>query len=263
MMKKFLGLFYYEYKMSIQRVSLWVVTLLFSGLYILMGIDGAEVMDITGLAASREALFSQAGQITFSFNLFFPVVAGIAAADRAVRDRSLDVRELIRSTGISNPAYVVGKYLGVTLSLLTLGIVSVLVSSLFFVFYYHWPFIYVFYALWAAILIVGPALFFVTAFSLVCPLLMPTRLYQILFTGYWFWGNYLSREVMFTIADTLLNASGRYALVGVFGMKMAGNWSNASVSQVVLNISVLLVCAFLALFGMVWVLRISEKNGGH
>jgi hypothetical protein len=262
-MKKFLGFVYYEYKMSIQRASLWIVILLFTVFYIFMGIEGVDEMDIAGLAASREALFSQAGMIVFSFNLFFPVAAGIAAADRTVRDRSLGVRELIRSTGMSNPAYVIGKYLGVTLSLLTLAIIATLVSSLFYVFFYHWPFVYILYALWAVLLIVGPALFFVTAFSLVCPLIMPTRLYQILFTGYWFWGNYLSPNVMFTVSDTLLNASGRFALVGVFGMKMASDWPAQPISQVGLNISVLLICAALALFAMVWVLRISEKKGGH
>jgi hypothetical protein len=246
-MKKFLGFVYYEYKMSIQRASLWIVILLFTVFYIFMGIEGVDEMDIAGLAASREALFSQAGMIVFSFNLFFPVAAGIAAADRTVRDRSLGV----------------GKYLGVTLSLLTLAIIATLVSSLFYVFFYHWPFVYILYALWAVLLIVGPALFFVTAFSLVCPLIMPTRLYQILFTGYWFWGNYLSPNVMFTVSDTLLNASGRFALVGVFGMKMASDWPAQPISQVGLNISVLLICAALALFAMVWVLRISEKKGGH
>jgi hypothetical protein len=66
---------------------------------------------------------------------------------------------------------------------------------------------------------------------------------------------------MFTVSDTLLNASGRYALIGVFGMEMVGR--EVSVRQVELNILVLLTCAALALLGMVWILRISEKNGDN
>lgn len=260
-MKKFLGVFYYEYKMSIQRVGLWVITLLFSVFYIFMGIQSTQEMDVEG--TSREELLSQAGQIVFSLNLFFPVVAGIAAADRAVRDQTLEIRELIRSADLPNLVYIAGKYLGVTLSLLTLSMAVILPTSLFMAGYYHWPINFVLYSLWATILIIGPALFFVTAFSLVCPLFMPIRLYQILFTGYWFWGNFLSTNVMFTVSETLLNASGRYALVGVFGNKMAGNWSETSIFQVGLNILVLMVCAAFALVGMHWVLRIREDRGGN
>ena len=262
-MKKFFGAFCYEYKMSIQRVGLWVITFLFTVFYIFMGIQSTQEIDVEGLGASREDLLSQAGQIVFSLNLFFPVVAGIAAADRAIRDQTLDVRELIRSTGMPNPGYIAGKYLGVTLSLLTLSLAVILPSSLFMAVYYHWPLFFVLYSLWATILIIGPALFFVTAFSLVCPLFMPIRLYQILFTGYWFWGNFLSSNVMFTISETLLNASGRYALVGVFGNKMAGNWPEISVYQVGLNILLLIVCAFFALVGMHWILRFREERGGN
>ena len=179
-MKKFWGVFRYEYKMSIQRVGLWVVMLFFTVFYIILRIEAADEMALDVIGASREALFSQAGQIVFSLNIFFPVVAGIAAADRAVRDQSLGVREIIRSTGMPNPGYVLGKYLGVTLSLLTMGMAVTLFSSLFLTAYYHWPFIYVLYSLWAAILILGPALFFVTAFSLVCPPhLLSTRMHAV------------------------------------------------------------------------------------
>lgn len=258
-MKKFLGVFRYEYKMSIQRFGVWIVVLLFTAFYIFMGIDASQDIDVD--ATSQEALFSQAGQTVFSLNLFFPVVAGIVAADRAVRDRTLGVRELLRATGVPNYSYVLGKYLGVSFSLLTLGMAITLPASLFLAIYYQWPLLFVLYALWATLLIVGPALFFVTAFSLVCPLIMPTRLYQILFTGYWYWGNFLSSNVMFTVSGTLLNASGRYALIGIFGMKMADAWPEMTVNTALLNILVLFTCAALALAGMMLVLRASERKG--
>ena len=262
-MKKFFGVLRYEYKMSIQRPGLWIVTLLFSAFYVYLAIEGAQDLDVEAFSISRSALFAQAGQRVFSLNLFFPVIAGIAAADRAVRDRTLGVRELIRVTGVTDLSYVLGKYLGVTLSLLTFGMAITLSTGLFQTIYYHWSFVFMIDTFWATLVIMGPALFFVTAFSLVCPLMMPIRLYQILFTGYWYWGNFLSSDVMFTISNTLLNASGRYALIGVFDMKMAETWPETSVSQVWMNILVLFAFAALALFGMLWVLRVSEKDGGH
>ena len=262
-MKKFFGVLRYEYKMSIQRPGLWIVTLLFSAFYIYLAIAGLQHLDFDPFSISRSALFAQAGQRVFSLNLFFPVIAGIAAADRAVRDRTLGVRELIRVTGVTDLTYVLGKYLGVALSLLTFGMAITLSTGLFQAIYYHWSFVFVIDTFWATLVIMVPALFFVTAFSLVCPLLMPIRLYQILFTGYWYWGNFLSSNVMFTVSDTLLNASGRYALIGVFDMKMAESWPEISIGQVWLNILVLFAFAALALFGMLWVLRVSEKGGGH
>jgi len=62
-----------------------------------------------------------------------------------------------------------------------------------------------------------PAFAFVIAFSLACPLVMPLRVYQILFTGYWFWGNYISSEVFPTLNGTLLTAGGMHVYQGYFG----------------------------------------------
>jgi hypothetical protein len=262
-MKNFLGVIRYEYKMSTQRPGLWIVVLLFSAFYVYLAIEGANYVDVDAYSISRSALFAQAGQRVFSLNLFFPVIAGIAAADRAVRDRSLGVRELIRVTGVTDLRYALGKYLGVTLSLLTFGMAITLSTGIIQTIYYHWPLVFVVDTFWATLVLMGPALVLVTAFSLVCPLFMPIRLYQILFTGYWYWGNYLSSNVMFTVSDTLLNASGRYALIGVFDMKMAETWAEISVSQVWMNILVLFACAALALIGMLWVLRVSEKGAGR
>ncbi|MBG0785212.1 MAG: hypothetical protein H0S79_08925 [Anaerolineaceae bacterium] len=262
-MKKFFGVFRYEYKMSIQRPGLWIVVLLFAAFYVYLATEAMQIMDIEEFSVSRTALFAQAGQRIFSLNLFFPVIAGIAAADRAVRDRSLGVRELIRVSGVSDLGYILGKYLGVSFSLLTFGLAITVPTSFFQAIYYHWPLVFVVDTFWATLVLMGPALFFVTAFSLVCPLFMPIRLYQILFTGYWYWGNFLSSNVMFTVSDTLLNASGRYALIAVFDMKMAETWPETSVNQVWMNILVLFICAALALVGMLWVLRVSEKGRGH
>ena len=62
------------------------------------------------------------------------------------------------------------------------------------------------------------AYLFVGAFALACPLFMPVRVFQVLFTGYWIWGNYMSPQAIPTLSDTLLTVSGRWVARGFFGL---------------------------------------------
>ena len=139
-------------------------------------------------------LWKYAGRIVIQFNLFLPVVGGILAADRMQRDFRLGVRELQNSTPLSRPAYILGKYFGVLASLLLpvfLWVTAVAVA-LAATGYAPWAMLYAMPV--ACLAMTVPAFAFVTAFSLACPLIMPLRVYQILFTGYWFWGNFLNSE---------------------------------------------------------------------
>lgn len=257
-MKRFLGVMKYEYQMSIQRKGLLVIALLFTGFYLYMWIDlGIEAVLDEDI---HQLLFSEAGQTVFFLNLFFPVVAGISAADRAIRDYQLGVRELLRATSANNITYVLGKYFGVVLSLLTVELLIALLVSTFLVIAYQWPAVFVFYNLLAVLILSGPGLLFITAFSLICPLFMPVRVYQILFTGYWFWGNFLSPKVMFTISDTLLNASGKYALMAFFGVKIAIDSPDVPPIKAIANILVLFGCAGLALTTMLAYIGRSEQK---
>jgi hypothetical protein len=61
-----------------------------------------------------------------------------------------------------------------------------------------------------------PAYAFVTAFSVACPLVVPLRVYQVLFTGYWFWGNYLNPGFIPTLAGTWLMPCGKIVLESMF-----------------------------------------------
>jgi len=245
---KFFGLLAYEYRMSIQRRSMLIIMGIFTIFYgyLWMQMD----LDYDMAFVSREAMLSEAGQAAFFINLFFPVIAGIAAADRAVRDTKLGVREILQATELKNSTYVLGKYLGVSLSLLSMIVFIATAVSLFVVFLTEAPLAFVLYSLLAVVVLSGPAIFFVTAFSLACPLVLPVRAYQILFTGYWYWGNYLSPQVLPTVSDTLLNASGKYALMGLFGVQISVNTPLVSPMDVAANIVVLLTCAGLALMVM-------------
>jgi ABC-type glycerol-3-phosphate transport system permease component len=95
-----------------------------------------------------------------------------------------------------------------------------------------------------------PASAFVVAFSLVIPLVMPIRVYQILFTGYWFWGNYLNPDVFPTLSGTLLTPGGRYALEAFFGTFNYSDGSRYSKPEAWLNLLVLSTCVVLVLFSL-------------
>lgn len=70
-----------------------------------------------------------------------------------------------------------------------------------------------------------PGLLFVGAFSIACTAILWVPLYQFLFTGYWFWGNWLLQGPQSplyipvpTLSGTLLTPAGYYAAIGLFGV---------------------------------------------
>jgi ABC-2 type transport system permease protein len=111
------------------------------------------------------------------------------------------------------------------------------------------PVLVVWISLLAFLSIVVPAFAFITIFSLACPLVMPVRVYQVLFTGYWFWGNFLNSQFIPTIADTYLSAAGKYACRGFFnGCIWSGSPLEGSTSlDAWLNLGVLAGCILAAL----------------
>ncbi|MBN1266207.1 MAG: hypothetical protein JXA25_11980 [Anaerolineales bacterium] len=257
-MSAFFGVLRYEYRMSIQRKGLLILALLFSAFYIYLLLDSGSYTE-SALLTNRE-LLQEAGHTMFFINLFFPVFAGISAADRLVRDYRLGTREILQATGVSNVSYVAGKYLGTVFSLLSIEFVIVFLITAMMVLVMGVSAVMIAYTLYALTAISAPALFFITAFSLACPMIMPVRIYQILFTGYWFWGNYLSPTVLPTLSDTLLNASGRHALQAFFGATISAQDTPVPASDAVLNIFLLLLCAGLALSVLVVYIRRTEQR---
>jgi len=248
--KTFLGILKVEFDMSIRR---WGVMVIFGavGLFYLVSSFWPSPSDPIWNTVSFNDLWKLAGQMAFSMNVLMPVVAGIAAADRMARDGKLNIEELLRSTQLRRWPYVLGKFMGVLLSLLIPVLVTTLLTAVVLVFKGCKPIILI-YSLAAMALINIPAMAFVTAFSLACPMVIPVRVYQILFTGYWYWGNFLSPKVMPTLTDTILNAAGAYALEGFFmgGYTLVFYHLTFSAFEAVLNILVILCCAAAALIAL-------------
>jgi ABC-2 type transport system permease protein len=251
-MSKFYSLVHHEFLMSIRRPGLWIAY----GMIFLFFVVALFLPQLSGRTPEQEIilmseLWKYAGRYAIQFNLFLPVVGGILAADRMQRDFRLGVRELQTSAPLSRPAYILGKYFGVLASLLLPVFLWVLAVAAGMAVGGNAPWAMI-YALPVAFLaMIAPAFAFVTAFSLACPLIMPLRVYQILFTGYWFWGNFLTPQAFPTISETLLSAGGKFALQGYFG----GGFPSAdpgvrsyTALDATLNLVVLGLCIICALY---------------
>jgi ABC-2 type transport system permease protein len=235
---RFLGILRYEYHMTVRRWGMWVAYGLLS-LLIFLAPNPNDPEIVT-----RDMVWQYAGQTVFYFNVFMPIIGGIVAADRLHRDGHLGLRELQRSTPLSRWAYVLGKYCGTLLAVLTPIFLLILALSIGTLFINHAPLSILPAAGVAFLAMTVPAYAFVTAFSLACPLVMPLRVYQVLFTGYWFWGNFLDPEVFPTLNGTLLTPGGKFAFEGFFGGYLwAGQEATRyAVRDAVLNLIVLALC---------------------
>ena len=260
-MSQFFGVTRHEFNMSIRRPGLWISYTLLGLFYLITnltpGLDAAE--DVI----RPDEIWYEAGHIVFMFNIFMPLLAGILAADRMQRDNRTRVRELQRSTPLSTSAYIVAKYFGVLLSVLAPMFLLVLMVGTALVSRGLAPFTFLGPLLLAFLSIAVPAHAFVVAFSLTCPLVMPLRVYQVLFTGYWFWGNLMSPKAFPTISETLLNAVGQYPVQAFFGVftdsthKVEGGFTPP---EAVLNLLVLIACIAIALLAVNQYLRWQERR---
>jgi hypothetical protein len=229
--------------MSVRRLGFWLGFLIAFSPYIYSLFfpeqpEGAITSDLIRFFA---------GQTVYRLNMFLPVVAGILIADRLVRDRRLGVEDLIKSTALDRVTYILGKYFGSLLSILTPAFVLVAVLA-GYVSVYLKSFTPIPWFLMAFLTIIVPAYAFITAFSLACPMVMPLRDYQVMFTGYWIRGNFLSPKAFPTLAGTLLTPGSIFAMEGFFGTTvMLGQTSLHTPTEAVLNLIILGLCIAAAL----------------
>lgn len=248
-MTQFFGLTRHDFNMSIRRPGFWIAYALLAAFYAVSIFTPSP--DGSSDVILPDQIWSEAGHIVFMLNIFMPLLAGILAADRMQRDFRTGVRELQRSAPLSMPTYILAKYLGVLSSVLLPFFVISMVAGLSLVIKSRAPVQFLWPLLLAILSVAVPAHAFVVAFSLACPLVMPLRVYQVLFTGYWFWGNLLSPKAFPTISDTLLNAVGQYPLQAYFGMFTDSTHAvtdGFTPTEAVLNLLVLTACIAIALF---------------
>jgi ABC-2 type transport system permease protein len=72
----------------------------------------------------------------------------------------------------------------------------------------------------------------------------------VLYTGYWFWGNFLNPRAIPTLSGTLLTPGGEFAAGAFFGVGRTRMNPAHTVTEAVLNLVVLAACAALALLAL-------------
>lgn len=260
-MKQFFQITRFEFLMSIRRPGFWIAYSLLGLFYIATNIipngQGSGEMILS------ERVWEESGLIVFMFNIFMPILAGILTADRMQRDFQVGIQELQQSTPLARISYVLSKYFGsLAAVLLPVLMVVLAVGVEMIAFGFASPKILV--SLLAAFVTISvPAHAFVVAFSIACPLIIPLRVYQVLFTGYWFWGNLLSPKAFPTISDTLLNAVGQYPLQAYFGAftdPVQPGTNTYTPLMAVFNLVVLVACSAIALtFNVLYLRKQAQK----
>ena len=140
---------------------------------------------------------------------FLAVAAGLLLADRLPRDRRFKVDELLNTLPCTVSARIFGKYLGSTIATLVPMLLIYSIGTAYILVRWH-TFQELPLGLASFAAIVLPGVMFIGAFSIACTAILWVPLYQILFVGYWFWGNLLPNVGMPTLSTTILTPVGGY-----------------------------------------------------
>ena len=203
----FSGALVYEFRMQSRRRSIWIV-------FIALGLFFTQFHQPWNRPLSTPAS-SAIVYWTGIVQSFLAVAFGIVVADRLRRDRQTKVDELLNTLPGTVSARMFGKYLGSTLATLlpmcavySVGVVYILL---------RWHTIQALpLALAAFAAIALPGILFIAACSIAFPALLWVPLYQVLFVGYWFWGNLLPNVGIPSLSTTILTPVGGYMCTGFF-----------------------------------------------
>jgi ABC-2 type transport system permease protein len=237
------GALRYEFLMQVRRKTLWIGTLLLA-VFLFRSFHGFYLVNL--YPTVEQSLGSWVGFIS----RFFPIAAGLLLADRYTRDRKTRVDELLTTSPASPGALLFGKYLGSALATLAPIFVAYLIGTALILAYWRDP-----SALPEALamfaVVTGTGILFVGAFSIACTTVLWPVLYQFLFVGYWFWGNFLNPHLGIpTLNGTLLTPTGDYVLGGLFPSTVLhiGRYHGTvvPVAQGIESLALLLGCALIA-----------------
>ncbi len=246
----FWGALRFEFVMQARRKALWIGMLLLS-LFLLRNLSALY----SGSAVVPDARTAVVEWTTFAAR-FFPIAIGLLLADRLARDSKLHVDELLLTTPAPRFLWLMGKYLGaVGATLLPVLLVQLFGSALLAIRWGDPSALLVGVGVFLATLLVSAL--FVGAFSFACTIVLWPVLYQFLFVGYWFWGNYVNPNTtgIPTLNGTLLTSDGRFIQEGLFPTPPAAHLQNATVAQALGSLGLLLGCAMLALLAAHYLLR--------
>ncbi len=199
----------YEFWMQLRRYALWIIFALL-GLFTLRTFN--SLLSDPNLTSAKMTISVWSSFIAE----FSPLGAGLLLADRFPRDRATHMDELLSVTPAPLATRLLGKYVGATLATLLPILLVYLAGAL--VIMLHWHDVSVLpLALVEFVATTGVAVCFVGAFSIACTTVIWPLLYQFLFIGYWFWGNFLNPKLGIpTLNCTLLTSDTRLIEDGLF-----------------------------------------------
>jgi hypothetical protein len=209
------GAIKYEFRMQIRRRALWIAIFLIILLQLCLYMRSNALSQIIAYDL-QDTLPHIIANFTAMFHLLLPAVFGCMMADRLPRDRRIHVEEMFTSMPGALSARLMGKYIGSLLAtMIPLLILYTLGTG--YIVYLTGNLIAIPLALAAFASAVLPGLLFIGAFSIACPAIIWVPLYQFLYVGYWFWGNFLSpHNGIPTLSDTILTPAGQFILAGFF-----------------------------------------------
>ncbi|SRR6266571_2957562 len=241
------GVFNYEFRMQIRRRAIWITIGLLALLLVGLLSRQERFFDLLN-SLSNYPLLTVITYWTGVVNVLLPVGVGVLLADRLPRDRRTKVDELLTSMPGALSIRLVGKYLGSMVATL-IPMFAFYSLGVGFILYQTHNWLAIPYALETFAAVVLPGIFFISAFSIACPSIMWVPLYQFLFVGYWFWGNWLPPRLGIpTLSQTILTPIGGYMSRGFFGADISQAPDNVTALQGVESILLLTGIAVLVMF---------------
>jgi ABC-2 type transport system permease protein len=233
----------YEYRMQIRQLGLWLSLMLVAGIFYWLLVVGLDTIPPQVLSNPWEF----GANLALPLILLAPVAAGILVADRFPRDRRMLMDDLLRAVLPTSRSFVLGRYVASLLAVLTPPLVIALPVVIYAAARFSLPEL-----LWKTLVIfliaVLPSWLFVVAWSLAFPLVMPLRLYQVLFAGFWLWAIAVPRGRLPTINESIVDISGKYASYAFFGFAPPTNLNPpASAGWAILNISLVVLAALVGM----------------
>lgn len=248
-MREMSGVLRYEYVMQIRRWGLWISSIVLSGLIYFFVLQKPPTQP-----------WPVAIDLVAPLNILAPIAAGILVADRFPRDFHLGVNEVLNVSLPSSRPLVLGKYLGSLLAVLTPSMLLMLALLVYLVLRLQMGALFWMTPLVALGTLVPAWLFFV-AWSLIFSLVLPLRLYQVLFAGFWMWAVAVGPTRLPTINWTILEVQGDYADHAFFhdtGDMYSHFHPPATPGWALVNMGIILGLTLVALLLMPLVLRWRE-----
>jgi hypothetical protein len=200
----------YELRMQLRRGATWTVT----GVMLLLLWLFVHTRLSVFLAEPPRVAMTRA---TIALDVPLPVGYAFLLADRLVRDEWLGMSALLHTTPSARWKRLLGKYFGAA------AVTALPIAAVYFGFA-GWYAVRnsaphaLLWALAAFGSITLPALLFVGALALCCPLLMPTTVFRVLFVAYWIWTSYLiPPRLVPTLTATVIYPMGGYPIQVFFG----------------------------------------------